>query len=468
MTSSRTYRAILAGQWAIEADWLPALAAIAARSDAPELAALRATRGHLVPALEDDGNDRPPSSGASTPYAMADAVAIIPVVGPIFPRANLMTAMSGATSLAGVERAWRSAQADQRVRAILLDVDSPGGLVAGVGELSDTLFAGRGSKPWSVYVRGGASSAAYWIATAAPAGELWVAETGHVGSIGVVTAIEVQEEPDAQGRRRIEVVSSNARNKRPDPRSDEGLAEIRRTLDALETRFVAAVARNRGVSAAHVLENFGQGGVEIGSDAVAAGMADRVGSFDQVLSHLAGLAATRRETSRMTTTTNTIADPPAAAALTAEIVARDHGAIAQHFRAEGAAAERARILGVEAQALPGHEALVAELKADGKTTPEMAAVAILAAEKKTGQRVLAGLQADGTVAAPAPAAVDPAKTPAADASLPLETRAKNAWAASAEIQAEFGGSFERYHAYLKASEGGKIRTLRRAAASAAA
>lgn len=460
--TTRAYRAVLAGHWAIEPDWLPALAAIAARGDAPELAALRAQRGHLIgqPVAYDDDGERSPEKRRS--FQMRTGVAIIPILGPIFPRANMMTEYSGATSVARLDRQFREALSDEQVAAILFEVDSPGGLATDIAAFGDQMFAARGRKPIAVFARGGAASAAYWIATAAPAGDLWLAETGHVGSIGVVTAIEVQEEPDEHGRRRIEVVSSNARNKRPDPRTDEGLAEIRRTLDALETRFVAAVARNRGVSPAHVVERFGQGGVEIGSDAVARGMADRVGTFDQVLSHLAGLAATRRRETRSMSTepTRSQEDPPA----TAESLAAAFPAQVAQIRTEAAAAERARIFGVEAQSLPGHEQLVAAMKADGKTTPEQAAVAILAAEKQAGARMLAGLKVDGQAPAPAAAAPPPAGPAAEDASQPLEARAKAAWDASADLQAEFGGSFPRYLAFRKAEDRGSVRLFKPRAA----
>lgn len=63
-------------------------------------------------------------------------------------------------------------------------------------------------------------------------------------------------------------------------------------------------------------------------------------------------------------------------------------------KAEGATAERERIKAVEAQAIPGHEALIAEMKFDGKTTGPEAAVRILAAEKEKRGKVLTELKAD--------------------------------------------------------------------------
>lgn len=86
----------------------------------------------------------------------------------------------------------------------------------------------------------------------------------------------------------------------------------------------------------------------------------------------------------------------------------------------GAKGERDRILGIEANALPGHEKLVAEMKADGKTTADQAAARIVAAERGSLEAAGKGLQADAP--APAPAADAPAEgKPAAD--LPAQAKA---------------------------------------------
>ena len=64
---------------------------------------------------------------------------------------------------------------------------------------------------------------------------------------------------------------------------------------------------------------------------------------------------------------------------------------------------------MEAQALPGHEALIAQFKADGKTTGPEAAVAVLAAERAANKNVLAALTGDAPK--PAPHAAAPAAKP---------------------------------------------------------
>ena len=60
-------------------------------------------------------------------------------------------------------------------------------------------------------------------------------------------------------------------------------SELQSLVDSLGQIFVENVAKNRSTTVENVKENFGQGGLFVGKDAVAAGLADRVGTFEDVL-----------------------------------------------------------------------------------------------------------------------------------------------------------------------------------------
>lgn len=134
--------------------------------------------------------------------------------------------------------------------------------------------------------------------------------------------------------------------------------------------------------------------------------------------------------------------------------------------AEGADAERARIQAVEAQAIAGHDALIATLKFDGKTTGPEAAVAVLAAEKALRGKALAQLRGDAPTLAAAPAApaAPAAGAPEVDENLPLEDRARAKWDAEPKLRGEFR-TFEAYLAYETALAGGRVKQLRNRAAA---
>lgn len=252
--------------WAITPEMLRTVATIAARQG-PGPLAVEAQLGR-------------PLANSQT-VKIRDGVAIVPIVGPIFRHANAFSAVSGATSVEILARDFGAALDDATVRAIVLNVDSPGGEVTGVHELAAMIHSARGRKPIVAYIGGQGASAAYWIASAAD--EIVVDATAQVGSIGVVQMVP---NPAADASKPIEIVSSRAPNKRPDVTTKEGRATILATVDALAAIFVADVARNRKVTAAKVESDFGQGGVLVGAAAVAAGMVDALGSLEGVVARL--------------------------------------------------------------------------------------------------------------------------------------------------------------------------------------
>jgi ClpP class serine protease len=291
---TRAFNAVIRQVWAIEPSWLQVIADLAQRHyDAASVKALReewlATQTQKADHLFMAARRAAQPLGNSDISYVRDGVAVIPIVGPIFPRANLLTFLSGATALSEVNRDYQVALESSNVRSILFAVDSPGGAASGINEFANIVFAARGTKKVMAYASGMAASAAYWIATAAS--EVVIDRTALVGSVGVIVGVPVQEAPDQNGMRRIYIVSANAPGKDPDPRTDAGVTQIRRMLNAVEGEFVAALARQRNVTTEKVLSDFGRGDVVVGEAALAAGMADRFGSFEDVIGQLAAASA---------------------------------------------------------------------------------------------------------------------------------------------------------------------------------
>jgi len=283
---NRVLAAVRAQPWAIMPEYLDAIEAVAVRMmAAPVLDTLRQD-GHaerhaeMVGAVAAMGQRLEGARSAM----LRDGVAALPIFGPIFPRATMMTMSSGGATLDMMAADLRTAQASAAVSNILLVVDTPGGVTTGIGEMGGMIAASP--KPVTAYVAGMACSAGYWLAS--QAGEIVMDPSALVGSIGVIFSSSRQEGPDASGRRTIEVVSSGAPNKRPDLSTEEGRAAMVPALDRIEAEFVAAVARGRKVSVSTVRSKaWGQGGVMAGADAVEAGMADRLDTLEATLSRLA-------------------------------------------------------------------------------------------------------------------------------------------------------------------------------------
>ncbi len=218
----------------------------------------------------------------------SEGIAVIPVFGTLVKRAGAIEAASGLTSYSHLEEQIMDAATDPAVRAILLEVDSPGGEAVGVFDLSDLVFEARSLKPVWAVADEEAFSGAYAIAS--PAERLIVPRTGGLGSIGVVALHVDRSARDAmEGFRTTTVYAGAAKN---DFNPHETLKDgARRTLqtevDRVYALFVDTVARNRGLTADAVRAT--EARLYFGEDAVRAGLADEVGN---VRSAFAALAVT--------------------------------------------------------------------------------------------------------------------------------------------------------------------------------
>ena len=221
------------------------------------------------------GKDMKDTNAAS----IRDGVAVIKVSGTLFRYANLMTRICGATSYELLAQDFNKAVQSPQIKGILLDIDSPGGEVNGCSELSDMIYQARGAKPIIAYASGACCSGAYWIASACD--KILAADTAILGSIGVVSIFEKDDEDKT-----IEIVSSQSPNKRPNINTEEGKAKIQARVDELAEVFIAKVARNRGITAADVVKNFGAGDVSVGKSAVRSGLADGLSSFEAIITNL--------------------------------------------------------------------------------------------------------------------------------------------------------------------------------------
>lgn len=191
------------------------------------------------------------------------------------------------TSTESFGKRFDAAVADSDVGGILIEYDTPGGSVYGVDELSDRMFAARGSKPIIAAVSPEAFSAGYYLASAAD--EIWVQPTGAVGSVGVVaTHIDASKALEEDGLQYSFVTAGKYKveGNATEPLADEARAEIQRHVDRYYDMFLSALARNRGVSKDAVESDFGQGRVVGAKDAVRRGMADKVGTIEEAESAL--------------------------------------------------------------------------------------------------------------------------------------------------------------------------------------
>jgi signal peptide peptidase SppA len=215
-------------------------------------------------------------------------IAVIPIYGMIAPRATMMTDMSGGCTCESIREQFRAAMADETIGSILFDVDSPGGYVDGIEELATEIRQARGTKPIVAIANYGMASAAYYLASQAD--EVVASPSSMVGWIGSVTwHTEFSKFDEMAG-----ITTTVFRNPAGkfganefEPISEKAATDIQQEIDDYSSQFHAAVSKGRGVPLAQIKADFGQGGGMTAARAKAAGLVDRVDTFDGTIRRMA-------------------------------------------------------------------------------------------------------------------------------------------------------------------------------------
>ena len=259
--------------WAMEPSALARIAEIAAR-DAPEIDLSQLH--HDIQLLSGKSGQ----AVSQISEVRENGVGILHVRGPISRYANWMQAYCGGVSTQSLAKAFTSLVENNQVKTIVLNIDSPGGEAKGIHELSAMIANARAKKKITAYVGGMGASAGYWIASAAS--EIVIDATAQLGSIGAVVQLKLAKNKDNADT--LKIVSHQSPKKHLDLGTKEGQSELQSQINELAGVFIATVAKNRGVSENKVISEFGQGGLLMGQSAVKAGLADRLGSLESLIS----------------------------------------------------------------------------------------------------------------------------------------------------------------------------------------
>ncbi len=215
-------------------------------------------------------------------------VVVLPLNGYISHRQTIWSAMGFETSSEVFGRWIDGLMQNPSVGAVVIDINSPGGTVMGLSAASDKIYSYRDNKKPIIAVSNGMmASAAYFIGSAAD--EIISDPDSLTGSIGTIAIhMDWSGAMEAAGVKPTIIKAGKYKGEgNPyQPLSDEDKASFQEQVDAYYKAFVDAVARNRGVTAATVKSDFGQGRVLNAQDAKAAGMVDRIATMEKVLASL--------------------------------------------------------------------------------------------------------------------------------------------------------------------------------------
>lgn len=239
-------------------------------------------------AIQPFGKDKPEHRVLYTIDRNANA--LIPIVGALMKSDSKY----GGTSSIRTRRAIRTAINDDAVRGIMLYIDSPGGTVAGTGELAADVKFADAQKPVYAFIDDLGASAAFWIATQAR--RVSANPTAEVGSIGVVAVVEDSSgQAEAEGIKVHVIATGPYKGAFVDGTeiTREHLAYLQDRVNDINGHFLRGVSVGRLMSMARV-RAVADGRVFSAVRARELGLIDAVQRFDDALADLTQEAAQSR------------------------------------------------------------------------------------------------------------------------------------------------------------------------------
>lgn len=212
-------------------------------------------------------------------------IRVIPIVGSMSHRPMGLEAMSGMTSYASLQAQFEEAFNDPNVSSILMDIDSPGGSVAGAFDFRDYLIANKGRKPVYALARDAMCSAAYLIGSTAD--KVYATQTARVGSIGVVAMHLDRSEKNKQEGIKPTFIHAGKYKVAGNPHEaleGEQLEYLQESVNQSYDMFVNAVAEARGMEDKDIRAT--EARVYGGKKAVEIGLADGIRTYESVLKEM--------------------------------------------------------------------------------------------------------------------------------------------------------------------------------------
>ena len=205
-------------------------------------------------------------------------VALIPVKGTISTTGSQEFYSSSGVKSGSVVEWIQESEKSNSIKAILLDIDSPGGTPVGTYEIVQAVQGAE--KPVVAVIHEMGNSGAYWVASAADT--IFANRLSTVGSIGVRSSYlefaGLMTDYNVTYRRLIsgkyKDIMSPYREMAPD---EQELVQSR--LDMLHEIFVSDVAKNRDLDVEHV-RKLANGYIYFGQEAKELGLIDYIGTSD--------------------------------------------------------------------------------------------------------------------------------------------------------------------------------------------
>lgn len=217
-------------------------------------------------------------------FPRPDHIAVVELFGPL----------AGGRRVAELVRILGDLERNLTARAVLVDVDCPGGSVTGSDHLYLALRRLAAQKPVVAFVRGMAASGGYFAICAAR--RIVALPTAVIGSIGVLSMRPIVSDLLARLGVRMSVRKRGQYKDMWSPfrePTEEEEAREQALLDEFYERFVRSVAEARGLTDDRVRE-IATGEIFTGAKAVEAGLIDETGDYETAVATAMRLGAVER------------------------------------------------------------------------------------------------------------------------------------------------------------------------------
>lgn len=267
---SRVTRIIFEQPWAITPGGLETIADIVDRH----------VQGNVSAELLAEITKTPPRTRGK--MDVREDVAIVPIQGPLIRKATWFSKMSGATSYEEIRANLEAAAGNDKVRVIVMDVDSPGGEVTGAQDTAELIssIAQESDKLVCAYCDGCMASGAYWLGS--QANEVITSQDAIVGSIGVIMKIlDASRAERNEGYDMTVLRTGEQKAVGVGPITERQMAPLRDLMDQAFKTFVASVelGRDRKLS-----DDVLTGRVFVGEQAISEGLVDRFATWGEFMS----------------------------------------------------------------------------------------------------------------------------------------------------------------------------------------
>ena len=235
----------------------------------------------------DGGTSASDSMDVSYMLSVVDGIGTIKISGTLVNEYSPANRYWGEVSYDEVAAAAYAMAADESVKAVILDIDSPGGDANGIERGSSALSMLAKAKPMYTFTGAMMCSAAYWLGCEGK--QIWATSLSTVGSIGVVAVHRSLEKAYAKEGIAVTVLRQGQYKMLLNPFEDltpEARKMMEDQMSIIYGMFLGQVSDKRGISVAELASGAGQGQTFLGLQAVKERLVDQVGDYQKLVNQL--------------------------------------------------------------------------------------------------------------------------------------------------------------------------------------